>query len=231
MPRLPIRAGMICPSGGGKTTLISNFILNNDFYRGCWEAFFIVSPSVNVDHAWAPVRQYIEETLGQEDAMWDHYEETALSEFIGSHTAIVKQQKKRGAKKIFGALVVLDDVTDQGVLRHARGPVAHLATRGRHACISLITSSQVWRALHPVIRINLNLLCLWAQFNRKELEALSEEVSAFVSPEHFQTMLNTAVIDQPYSFLSIDFQALRGSFDKVFKIRFDKAFTIHGSTT
>ena len=55
--KLPTRAIVCAPSGGGKTVLLSNLIL--DVYRGCFSRIYIFSPSIDIDYTWAPVKKYI----------------------------------------------------------------------------------------------------------------------------------------------------------------------------
>ena len=58
VPKNPLRGILLAPSGGGKTVLLSNLILN--VYRGCYERIFVFSPSVNVDQTWQAVQGYQE---------------------------------------------------------------------------------------------------------------------------------------------------------------------------
>ena len=54
VPKLPLRGVILSPSGGGKTVLLSNLILN--VYRDCYERIYIFSPSVHVDQTWQAVK-------------------------------------------------------------------------------------------------------------------------------------------------------------------------------
>ena len=57
VPKLPMRAMILSPSGGGKTVLLHNMIL--DMYRGCFNIIYIFSPSIDIDHTWKPVKDCI----------------------------------------------------------------------------------------------------------------------------------------------------------------------------
>ena len=59
--QLPIRSILLAPSGGGKTILLQNMIL--DIYRGCFERIYIFRPSFDVDKTLGPVKDYIKEIL------------------------------------------------------------------------------------------------------------------------------------------------------------------------
>ena len=60
-PRVPFRSCIDGPSGSGKTVLLVSMIL--DIYRDCFARIYIFSPSINVDHSWEPVKNYIEKDL------------------------------------------------------------------------------------------------------------------------------------------------------------------------
>ncbi len=54
VPKLPTRPMILSPSGGGKTVLISNMIL--DIYKNCFNRIYIFSPTINIDDNWKPVK-------------------------------------------------------------------------------------------------------------------------------------------------------------------------------
>ena len=55
MSPLPTRSVILSPSGGGKTILIQNMII--DIYKNCFNRIYIFSPSINVDfQSWQPVK-------------------------------------------------------------------------------------------------------------------------------------------------------------------------------
>ena len=57
VPKLPMRSMILSPTGGGKTVLLKNLIL--DIYRGFFNRIYIFSPSIDIDHTWRPVKHYI----------------------------------------------------------------------------------------------------------------------------------------------------------------------------
>ena len=64
-PKLPMRSMLVGPSGGGKTVLLTNMIL--DIYRDCFSRVYIWSPSINVDSTWKPVKDYIRDHIKPND--------------------------------------------------------------------------------------------------------------------------------------------------------------------
>ena len=57
VPKLPMRSMILAPSGSGKTVLLHNMILA--IYRRCFNRIYRLSPSIDIDHTWRPVKDYI----------------------------------------------------------------------------------------------------------------------------------------------------------------------------
>ena len=55
--KLPMRSIVLGPSGSGKSILLQNMLLY--IYEQCFDKIYIFSPSVNLDHTWQPVKEYI----------------------------------------------------------------------------------------------------------------------------------------------------------------------------
>jgi hypothetical protein len=77
--KLPTRSMLLAPSGGGKTVLLQNMVL--DIYKNCFSRVYIFSPSINVDATWTPVKEHLAHTLKQED--WKDKYECRLVYFKG----------------------------------------------------------------------------------------------------------------------------------------------------
>ena len=186
--KLPMRSIVLGPSGSGKTILLQNMIL--DIYAGCFEKIYTFSPSVNLDHTWQPVREYIKDKLkikddDKEDPIYyDEYVPEELLKIIETQTKVTNYMKKEGKKKMFQILIIVDDFADcQSFSRNSK--LLHsLYTRGRHALISTITATQVLVALSPVTRKNATELYVYTLRNYRDLESLTEELSA-LSPKQF----------------------------------------------
>ena len=56
-----MRSMILSPPGGGKKVLLQNMIL--DIYRGCFNRIHIFSPTIDIDHIWRPVKDYIAKEL------------------------------------------------------------------------------------------------------------------------------------------------------------------------
>ena len=60
-PKIPFRSVILGPSGSGKTIIFQNLIVN--IYKNCFSIIYILSPSIDVDMTWTPVKKYIEEEM------------------------------------------------------------------------------------------------------------------------------------------------------------------------
>lgn len=66
LPRLPTRGVFLAPSQQFKTTAMVSLIL--DHYRECFARIVVLSPTVDIDHAWDPVKEFSREELGFDEA-------------------------------------------------------------------------------------------------------------------------------------------------------------------
>ena len=111
--------------------------------------------------------------------------------------------KKRGENKLFQILIIVDDFADSPSFVRSSKLLHSLYTRGRHSYISVITATQVFNALHPIIRKNATDLYIYRLRNYRDLEALIEELSALAPKKALLEMYNAAT-EEPYSFWYIN---------------------------
>ena len=76
-------------------------------------------------------------------------------------------------------------------------------TRGRHHCISTITSVQSFVSLHPLMRKNICELYVYRLRNHKDLECILDELSALLDKKTLLQMYNLAT-EKPHSFWFIN---------------------------
>ena len=115
-----------------------------------------------------------------------------------------------------------DHADDLNFVRHSK--LLHaLATRGRHQAISFILSTQKYRSLANIIRLNASSLYIFKLKNQTELDAFIEESSALVDKKTLLEMYKLAV-KEPYSFLYININSK--DINQMFYIRFEKAFQL-----
>ena len=209
--QLPVRSILVGPSGSGKTVLLQNLIM--DVYRDCFSRVYIMSPSIDVDMSWEPVKEYIEKEMKvkhttEEPIYFDHYNPEALAKIIHIQHKISEHMKNNGHKKLYQILVVIDDFADEPAFTRQSKILHALYTRGRHNSISTITSSQKFNALAPIIRVNATELYLYRLRNYKDIECYLDELSALYPKPILLDLYNLAT-SEPYSFLYVKLTAHR----------------------
>ena len=75
---------------------------------------------------------------------------------------------------MFQILIVIDDFSDSPEFTRQSKLLHQLYIRGRHQCISTITSSQVYKVVSPIVRNNLTHLFVYRLRNQADLEAWVE---------------------------------------------------------
>lgn len=206
--KLPTRSLILAPSGGGKTVLLQNMVL--DIYKNCFSRVYIFSPSINVDATWSPVKEYLESTLKQdikkEKYLFDSYEPAELQKVIDTQFKVVEFMKQNKMKKLYQILIIIDDFADDPSFTRNSLLLHSLYIRGRHLAISTITSTQVYKAISPVIRKNITDLYIFRLRNHADMEAWLEEVSAVYDKKTLIQLYKMAT-DIPHGFLYIKLTA------------------------
>lgn len=222
-----LRDILLGPSGVGKSVLLCSMIL--DIYRDCFDRIYLFTPSINVDSTWLPVKKYIEQTMrvnhtDKDPIYFDHYDPDALQNIIDTQHKITKYMKDAGRKSMYQVLIVIDDFADDPAFSRQSKLLHSLFTRGRHNYISTLVSTQAYRSLHPIIRLNAVELFIFRLRNFKDIEAVIEETSALVEKGLLMEMYKMAT-EEPFSFLYIKLNAKKK--EDMFYIRYEKKLIIN----
>ena len=78
-----------------------------------------------------------------------------------------------------------------------------LYIRGRHNYISVCTAAQRYYCLALILRLNTRMIFIYKLRNQKDLDSVTEELSALVDKRSFIQIYEKAT-EQPYSFLYIN---------------------------
>ena len=101
VPKCPIRALVVGPSGSGKSVALQSMIL--DIYRGCFNRIYVFSPSINIDSIWDPVKEYQKKEFKphrDEKLYFDHYNPSDLETTIDTQYKVTDYLKKQNKKNI-----------------------------------------------------------------------------------------------------------------------------------
>ena len=223
VPKLPMRAMILSPSGGGKTVLLQNMIL--DMYRGCFNIIYIFSPSVDIDHTWKPVKDYIAKEIKpheREKLYCDNYDPVELEAIIDKQHKVINYLKSQGHTNMFQILIVIDDWADDPSFTRNSKLLHQLYIRGRHQCISTITSTQVYIAISPIVRKHITQLFVFRLRNYGDLEAWIDELSVVYDKKTLHQLYRIATDKSIFLYINL----MVDNIHEMFFINFDKQFMI-----
>ena len=163
-------------------------------------------------------------STAEEPIYFDHYDPEALANILETPHKITNFLKKRGDKKLFQILIIIDDFADDPSFTRQSKLLHALYTRGRHNMISTITATQKFNAIHPIIRVNATELYVYRLRNYKDLDTFIEEVSAVYDKKTLLELYNAAT-EEPFSFLYVKLTS-KNKEDMFYK-RFDHRLVIN----
>lgn len=184
---------LVSPVKTGKSTLISNLLLNSDFYdaQDRFDSTHIISNTIAND----VTSRFLKDAFD----CHDQYNDNIID-------GIVERQKSYPKEEQPEIAVVIDDCL--GSIKR-EGRINHLASRFRHFNIKLLViSSQNFRAVSPIIRQNATNVIVGSPFpNRKELLKVAEEYGdLFGGPEKWMALYKKATPSR-YDFIHMDLQS------------------------
>ena len=197
-----MRSLILSPSGGGKTVLLVNMIMG--IYKGCFNRIYIFSPSVDIDHTWQPVKDYIAKEIKpneKEKVYFDSYEPAELEEIMDKQHKVIDYLKSQGSTKMFQILIVIDDFADDPSFTRNSKLLHQLYIRGRHQYISTITSTQVYKVISSIVRKHMTHLFVYILRDASGL-AWIEELAGVYDKKTLHQLYSIATSKQ-HSFLYI----------------------------
>jgi AAA+ ATPase superfamily predicted ATPase len=210
LPDLNLRWAFVGTSGSGKGVAMLDLLLRH--YRGVFDRIYLYSKSATIDKNWDPLRKYVERELGvdqrEEKTFFDEFDAQALEEQMDLQMRVAEEAKKQKMKYIPQVLWVFDDLIDDASVMHSNSNlIATLAIRSRHFGGNLWVSTQKFRSLANVIRINLTSLFIWpALSNKLERKSVVEEIAGHYSEKEVEEML-LHVSKRKHGFLFVNLKA------------------------
>ena len=190
LPELPCIMTLVMPTKSGKSTILSNLCLRDDFYKGAMDNITIMSNTIDQDVTSRFLREACDCYTGYDDSVL---------------AGIIEQQKsfKKEERPFIG--MIFDDILGS-VKRNSY--LNHLVTRSRHYGVGLLAVSvQSFKAVGPTIRNNTNAFICGNLQNMSELDKISLEFSGMLGgDEQFRKIYNKAT-EQRYDFLYLDLQS------------------------
>ncbi len=189
LPKPPTLMLLVSPIKTGKSTLISNLLLNENFYgQDYFDEVKIISNTIHNDNT----SRFLLKAFDCED----HYSDSMIDGIVSKQKSFEKEDQP-------SMCVVLDDCLGS-IRREAK--VNHLCSRFRHYNIKLLLiSSQNFRMVSPIIRQNATAVIIGSPFpNQKELMKVAEEYGdMFGGAENWLKIYKIATPER-YKFLYMD---------------------------
>ena len=174
--------GIFAPPGSGKSNLISNLILRDEYFKDLFpNGVYIVSPTILQDLTSAHLRQYA-------DFVETEYSEQLIKEImenIMSGSDPLDQDEERGM-----SCVILDDIL--GLIKQVNSVCNRLASTCRHLRSVVFFSLQAVKGLPATIRSNLSMTLVFHQPSKKQFNDIVELHSLLGGEENFIRCYNEA---------------------------------------
>lgn len=178
------------PTRSGKSVAIVNLLYHSNLnFKKQFPPgnIFYISPTVQLDDT-------LKAVMNDDDIVkMDDFESLENLDTILSE--IIKEQKETPEDDRENVLIILDDCIDY--LKKSK-VLANLGTKNRHYRISLIITTQSFRAVNQVLRKNVTCHLFYKMYNKKELDAINEEIlSGFEDGLKYYKIAT----EKPFSFL------------------------------
>jgi hypothetical protein len=221
IPDLPFLICLLGSVRAGKSTIMTNIALSPErFYGDQFGCKILISSTAQNDAV-------LQGALEQFDFVFNDYSETLLQEII----EMIEDDEDPDCKY----LLVLDDAIEGLVQKKAGKPDAfsRLVTRYRHVGneesegrLSIILGLQYFKFLTPLIRNNLQSLCLCGSFSQREMNKIAE-VYSFLTPDgeektFIEQYKKTQKNPYDFAYLNIKHGTFYRNFDElIYKKSFD----------
>ena len=101
LPKLPVRALVLAPGSGGKSTMITRLLVDKQFYGGKFSRIYWFSPSATVDDGLDPLREYVKKIQDQEEdpTFHDDFDPTFIQKLLDRQNKSPSFSRSVGPKR------------------------------------------------------------------------------------------------------------------------------------
>lgn len=207
IPKHPFRLLLSGQSGSGKTLCLLNLLLRPEFYLGFFKFIILISPNYHNDKNYEVLKKFIlqEEIRARKDKKYkpvrlEHYEKYDKTEFDKLMGELSEAKTKLGTN-MPNVLFILDDCIDDPKLMNSTF-YSLLGTRSRHYNASVMITTQSYKRVKRVTRLNMSHVILFKPSNHGERRRVYDEIIQDCNYKEFE-MLCDYVYAKPYTFLVI----------------------------
>jgi hypothetical protein len=192
LPTLPMRALFCASSGSGKTLTIGNMLGRREFgFKNIFKRnIFLFSPTFELDD---PSMHGVDINS---DNQFSTFDEAAIAEIMEDQKRLIDRWGKQKAPHV---LIVLDDLITM-LPQSKQSILTRLFFSARHWKISLILTTQSYKATSKAIRLNCSHMIIY-KTNNRERDLMGEE--QVLDIPLWRSVYNMAT-SEAYSFLYID---------------------------
>lgn len=191
----------------GKTHALIN-LLNDTTFKKQFASVYLFSETVLLDDNWRQLSN-------QKVVKYNTFEEERIRR-------ILEIQENAPAEVRENVLIILDDFVEKFTLKKA-DLLNSLATKGRHFKVSYIFTSQKYKSISPIIRLNSSEVILFKIPNRAEFETVvSDFDDIYLNTTNIEKILKFAT-REPYDYLLItrgqQTEYFKGNNQNIYKIK------------
>jgi AAA+ ATPase superfamily predicted ATPase len=188
------------PSGSGKSYLIKNFVLNRKWgYKYFFDEIYLFIKSLDDQLEWKDILN--EQMMSNKTKIIDEFEPDDIKNLFYDIELDVNNNKNPP-----NVLFIFDDMALDGLtFPNKKTVIDELFIRGRHANISIIISTQVYKSINRNTRVlNCNALTIFEGTKHSDLEAIAEEHSTRYDKEKVLNLFKNNLIKK-HDFITIDY--------------------------
>ena len=191
----PFNSLIISPTCSGKSTVILNLILNDNFYKKIFDKIYYFSPSVMIDETL--------NAIAEDEDIIKFDDDDDLNNADNILKAIEHEQKDKPEEERKNILIVYDDMLPY---LKTTSYIGKLYTKSRHYKISCLLTSQHYSSAPLKCRNNSQMILISKLYNESELEKVNHELGAnFKNFLHYYNLC----VNEPYGFIYCDFRNMK----------------------
>ena len=212
LPDIPFLITIIGRVKAGKSIITSNLALSPRFYGDDFDNIIFISPTAHSD----PINKHLVE---EATFVFETYSDELIEQLI----EIIEDDESENK-----FLLILDDIIGNVKFRRNTSKIdklTELATKYRHignedteGKLSIIITTQQFKFLSPILRLNSSAYIIAGHQSPAELKAMSEEMSVFTKgdPKKFYEVYNKSKKENyDFLYLSLKDMSARRNFGQI----------------